>query len=332
MSSEHRSDWGRLNDGQAWGPLAVDVDRALSRARLGEYEQPLMQIVRERSWGTSTRRKPPGKNHPWPDAVPVPWRPSELARETGLPRNRLSEAKADLVESRMLIETPTGLLVNKNADQWAFPTGHSRAGEARLDTAALVYAAAAWPRREAPPGGPEVSAPADNGCPPQRTTPSAPADKSVRPSGQPCPPQRTTPLYDRAQKDPTGLDKKPEDRGRAGEPPNGEDGHPRMPEPFAELCRKADRIKALADVAFAAKLRGAWEQDGDLPAWWEMIGDSAAWHEALADLAGKPRDKRHPRFYLGIVKSRHAQGGGRATTKPAPHPPVHRAPEGYTKT
>jgi hypothetical protein len=148
--------WGKVNAGQPWGIIACDVDRALARARMNDYEQILMQIIREFSWGKSTRQKVPGKKHPWPEAIPYPWCPGDLAMRLGLPDSRLCEAKRHLVGSKMVVESRGGLLINKNADQWIFPNGHPRAGQPRLDEKALVYAMGARPDLEPATPGPEI--------------------------------------------------------------------------------------------------------------------------------------------------------------------------------
>jgi hypothetical protein len=183
MSISEGSGWGRINDRQAWGPLALDLDRAFAKSRMNDYETILMQYVRERSWARATRTKGGAKSR-WPDAIPVPWVAVRIAQEVGEHRTRISEAHTALVGSRMLIDTAHGMLINKNAHQWEYPPGHKREGEPRLDAAALAYARAAQPRLESP----------DH---PDSETPevSANPDTSVRQSGHsskfPRPPIRT---------------------------------------------------------------------------------------------------------------------------------------------
>ena len=140
MASE-RSEWGRLNAGQVYGILAVDVDRALACAGLGKYEQIVMQAVRERSW-SSLRRKKPGE--PWPDAEPARIDFAALAREMGLLHQRLYEARDSLLASRMLLIKDDGLMPNKNAHEWADP----KTGKTRLTPGQIAYAARATTRRK----------------------------------------------------------------------------------------------------------------------------------------------------------------------------------------
>lgn len=132
------SGWGKINDGQLYGILAVDVDRALALAGLGTYEQIVMQFVREHSWGV-TRRKG-GRSNPWPEAKPVKVNFTRLADDLKVPRQRLQDARRSLVASRMLLESEAGLTVNKRADEWLDPKDPSRG---RLNPSMLSYAARA---------------------------------------------------------------------------------------------------------------------------------------------------------------------------------------------
>jgi len=208
-----RPGWGQVNNGQEWGVLCLDVDRALSHAQMGTHEQVVMQYVREHSWATATRRKTPGR---WPDALTVPWRPGDLSKLFDIPASRLSEAKKNLVRSRMLVETPAGLLINKSGDQWVFPEGHSRAGQARLSPTSLAYAISARPTEKGVPVGDEeaekladpsnfVVTPERNASTvtvtPQRNAHYAPAYSELRSTVIPITPQRNLHIEERAEEE-----------------------------------------------------------------------------------------------------------------------------------
>ena len=103
--------WGKLNDRQTYGVIAVDLDRLLAAAAMNKYEQRLMQLIRERSWGTGRRTR--GADGRWPDATPVQLSMSALGRLWGVTRQRLVEARRSLVDDLLLIDSPAGLLINK---------------------------------------------------------------------------------------------------------------------------------------------------------------------------------------------------------------------------
>jgi hypothetical protein len=150
MAREH-SEWGRLNAGQVYGILAVDIDRALANAGLSEHEQSLVQAVRERSWGTSARRKERGK--PWPDAEPARLDLQKLAEDLGVPFQRLYEARRRLLTARILTTVGGGLMVNKNAHEWLDARGQTP----RLSPAKLAYAASSRSRNRNNPHPPEFT-------------------------------------------------------------------------------------------------------------------------------------------------------------------------------
>lgn len=130
--------WGKLNAGQPWLPFCYNVGRALSRARLGEYEHAVIWYVLERSWGDANRTK--GRGDAWPDAIPVQWLLRPIAAELRLSEKRVSEAKCGLVKSLMLFDCRGWLLINKQADEWVWPVGHAQAGDHRLSREAIEYA------------------------------------------------------------------------------------------------------------------------------------------------------------------------------------------------
>lgn len=134
------SEWGKLNAGQVYGILAVDVDRALACSDLGKYEQIVMQAIRERSWGTSARRKRRGS--PWPDPEPARIDLKALASELGVAWQRLYKARKWLVDARMIAQLDGGFTPNKNAVDWIDPASKSPI----LTPALVAYAARACTR------------------------------------------------------------------------------------------------------------------------------------------------------------------------------------------
>lgn len=106
--------WGKLNSGQPYGVIALDMARAFAWIGLNRYEGIVMELVKERSWTAATRRKK--RDEPWPD--PIPCRLDDLPNITGLPRNRLSEAKGNLVRMKLLIESHDEFTINKKITQW----------------------------------------------------------------------------------------------------------------------------------------------------------------------------------------------------------------------
>jgi hypothetical protein len=108
--------WGQINDGSPYHVITVDLDRAIAHLGLTRYESMLLQYVREQSWGTQARTK--GRNEPWPDPVPACVNAADLAREWGVPRQRVSQAKWTLINRNVLIEDGDRLTINKNASTW----------------------------------------------------------------------------------------------------------------------------------------------------------------------------------------------------------------------
>ncbi|WP_435005129.1 hypothetical protein P12x_003022 [Tundrisphaera lichenicola] len=135
--------WGKLNAGQKFHVLAADVDRALSFAMLTGYEVALMEQIRERCWGEPTRAK--GKGEPWPDARTCRLNLTHLESETGIPRQRFSRAKSNLINSRILVERGEDISINKAAHEWIFPA----TGEPRLSARLIEFCDQARPKRQA---------------------------------------------------------------------------------------------------------------------------------------------------------------------------------------
>jgi hypothetical protein len=117
--------WGQINDGAPYHVLTVDLDRAIAHLGLSRYETMLLQYVREHSWGTQARTK--SRNEPWPDPVPVEINVSDLAREWGVPRQRLNEARWSLTNRNVLIDEDGRLSINKLASTWIGLTPQSHA-------------------------------------------------------------------------------------------------------------------------------------------------------------------------------------------------------------
>lgn len=127
------SEWGKLSAGQVYSILANDFGRALFAAGLGHGELILLWHVLERSWGVVRTKR--GRDH-WPDAKPVMVNLNRLAVATGLPRQRIHEARNRLLSKRVLLETPDGLAINKEADSWIDP----KTGGALLTPLQINYA------------------------------------------------------------------------------------------------------------------------------------------------------------------------------------------------
>jgi hypothetical protein len=150
MASE-RGGWGRVNAGQSWGVIATDVDRAFAHCRMTTYERMLWQYVREHSWGISARRGAP--RGLWPDAIPCPLNLYALARDWGVDRRRLVEAKGSLIEDRIFMDVDGLILINKDASTWP---------DSRLSPQGRAYAMDAWPKRVS-----EQTSPNEGGNPPR---------------------------------------------------------------------------------------------------------------------------------------------------------------------
>jgi hypothetical protein len=116
--------WGRLNSGQTYHVIAVDIDRAIAHMRFSGYESMLFQYVREQCWGVVTRTKKRGE--PWPGAKPCVLNVSALALEWDVPRQRLQAAKQSLVKRAVLTHDNSSVTINKNVDEWV---GLSEAGK-----------------------------------------------------------------------------------------------------------------------------------------------------------------------------------------------------------
>jgi hypothetical protein len=132
----YMAEWGKINAGQTFHVLAVDLDRALAHLQLNRYESMVLQYVREHSWGIAVKAKRRGE--PWPDAVPCVINASELSRVWGVPRQRLNDAKWNLVNRRILIEENCSVTISKVVEMWV-----------GLSPAGLAYARSAQPEKPA---------------------------------------------------------------------------------------------------------------------------------------------------------------------------------------
>jgi hypothetical protein len=315
------SEWGKLNAGQHYGVLALDIDRALACARMGEYEQVVMQYVREHCWGKATMGKG-GRAKRWPESKRLKWSLPHVVAETGYPESRLCEAKRSLIDSRMLIKDGETLRPNKNAAEWVFPEGHSKAGQKRLSERALAYAVRAQNWRTPTIDEPDASTELDSATPESH---SGTAERPFRHSGTAIPAQRNgiTPQRNEIPAQRNGATK--EERARVGEEEREikdqtrterrrgdsdqsreEDAPsiPAIPAAYEAICRKADAPALLC----GAILRGAWMQDADIRATWATRPDHPAWTDALAPFVKARRkgeaegDPVGPRYYLRIVE------------------------------
>ena len=257
------SGWGRLNAGQTFGILAVDVDRALAFADMNRYEGILMQHLREKSWGTSARRKRRGE--PWPDAQP--YRPDipAYAETLEIPSQRLYTAKSRLVKARMLVETAEGLVINKNAHQWLALDSKGNPSGPRLTPAMLTEAARAWDCDGSPIRAPEFNAGGQNRN--TKVLQNAGVDatrkccdeqhESVAITTQKCCSNNTKVLYplirngrelDPTGLYPTGLEAAPPHAGDAGDEPFAIPDNGPLQGPPGRGSREADELAAWCDA------------------------------------------------------------------------------------
>ena len=328
MSKTKSGGWGRVNNGQRWTVMATDIDRALARADLTRYEAILIQYLRETSWGSATLGEKCGA---WPDPKPVPWKnPTALAQSLGVPRPKLSVAKTRLVESKMILENREGLLINKNVDQWVFPSGHAHAGQPRLDNASIVYCASAWSKDDRPNSTLEHGENAEeeevetpfrqrNGLDEKRSpngTDSFPDRNGSVPQMERIRSDSGTAHYKGRAHDLDSLDSKILLQPQAADVAafrSEENSLDPPPDEFLALVRRASEIAPLARLGFPAALEDAWHTNGSVQAWWhDGLVPRQVWHDSLNDLAGfdagvdEPqcdRPKRLVRFYLGCIRA-----------------------------
>jgi hypothetical protein len=300
--AECSSGWGKLNQGQPYAVLALDVGRALSTVRLTKFEGILFWAVQEHSWSQATRRKG-GKGNRWPDPIPFTLGHAELARQVlgedaepveveGL-RVKLTKARTTLLRDGMLVETMEGVLIETNVDKWQ-----------RFEKKFRPYGLAGR---------------ADSACPTRHGERAPIGTVGVPNEARRRAPIGTVTREERAQKDPTGLDK---DNTPPLVPPGGEvclggrltvetatgevaaivPAHAIDPAELTRICDLAESLFPMAGFDLQAQRFSALYP----PAWIER---------ALVEAAA--RGKRITWPYVRAILQRWAAEGG----PPAPQPP-----------
>jgi hypothetical protein len=121
-SIEIAPQWGKLNQGQRFNIIALDVHRALSAAGLGKYETILFEQAQEEGWHEAVKTKK-GPGDAWPDPRPARLNIYKLAQRHKVDVKRFREAKKSLLNSRIFLETEGhAVFINKNAHEWIHPT------------------------------------------------------------------------------------------------------------------------------------------------------------------------------------------------------------------
>jgi len=133
MAKPGPSDWGKINAGQPYGLLTVDMDRAFNWVVMGMWQRRLLQYIRENSWGVARRKKRGDAS--WPDPVPCSLNLASLAREWGTAHQRLYEARDWLVASKMVLEDSDGYWINKTGEEWVDP----KSGDKLLAGSGLLH-------------------------------------------------------------------------------------------------------------------------------------------------------------------------------------------------
>ena len=310
MATKSKSNWGKLQDGQHFQVLALDVFRALALSGMNTYEWAIMQYVIEQSWYTSLKAQ--GKAQP---AAPCNLCMTELAKALageGRPfksiRTLLYRALRSLLAKNMLVEMGGLYTPNKNADEWVKPDDKSPL----MPDGFTGYAASVQVGRK-PSTTPKTY---DQSVTPRDTKQShgvvpnggTPYDQSVTP----CDTKRSHDVP-RANKEPRASEdlgrlQKTEEDGPSSPPaspqkPVVEIGT-RTPE-FLALCKAAKAIPALQAHKFAKVLFDSWESaaGSKLRAWWDMI-PAAEWTAGLTDLIGATEGQLATvNFYVAIVRN-----------------------------
>jgi hypothetical protein len=104
--------WGRINSGQPYTVVALDLLRAVSHANLGRIEQMVYWFVWEHTYGKATREGG-FSSRPAPCMV----RSGELSPLWNVHRQHIDRARRTLVADRLLVERDGGLLPNKDLHQ-----------------------------------------------------------------------------------------------------------------------------------------------------------------------------------------------------------------------
>lgn len=124
--------WGKINDGDPFHRITKDLLRPLLTADLGKYDGCLIASLIDESWTkpyVESKRRPNAEVEPVPFRVPC----SQIARDFGCPKQRISKAKRTLIARRIMIELPDGtVLFNKNVDDWIGLDGQPQFTEGQL--------------------------------------------------------------------------------------------------------------------------------------------------------------------------------------------------------
>jgi len=132
-SAANSPGWGQIRAGRHYGVVAYDLDRAFALAKFSDHEHPILQYVRERSWGPAWRRK-------LADPEPVAFVASQFADEIGVPQQRIDEALRRLIKSNVVVRHHDWRIsINKNVDEWIHPVSTAQ----RLNPKQLRYARSA---------------------------------------------------------------------------------------------------------------------------------------------------------------------------------------------
>jgi hypothetical protein len=253
------SGWGKLNGGHPWLPYCFNFGRALSRARLGDYEAAVFWYIVERSWGGPNRTK--GRSDAWPDAIPVEWLLGPISAELRMPEKRVSEGKCSLVRSLMLFEMRGWLLVNKQANEWVWPAGHAHAGSPRLSPEAIEYAIEGVSPRPYPGNLGIVSRNSGIAVPEYRDVNPGISGRESRNIGIAVPEFRDSHIEERARSEDSQKIEEEKERGKESVPPSslpqGEEpkgprftGNGHLPGDHAPDMDVLDTIRALIDSQF----------------------------------------------------------------------------------
>lgn len=97
-----------------WNEIHRPLDRALAAAGLSPCEQVIMQHAREMCYATA-------KAHRRDDPLPFRFNQTEFADRIGINRPKVNQAFRRLVETRLLVASGKGFIVNKHYRTWLPP-------------------------------------------------------------------------------------------------------------------------------------------------------------------------------------------------------------------
>lgn len=150
MPKPSPSEWGKINAGQAYGILSVDLGRALFGVPWGKYQLPLVYYAIENSWGIARTKR---RESAWPDPEPFKLNINALATQWNMPRQRLYEARDWLLAAKFLMQDDDGFWINKDAHEWVNPDTL----EPLLSPSMMIYAASARSRSDRSDKQPSVT-------------------------------------------------------------------------------------------------------------------------------------------------------------------------------